>query len=161
MLKQMPTQQELVTFIEEKARAIIEGGVEHAPMLFVQGADGWFATVLANLTDEMKAGWQEVIPAILRRFQARGYIFITEAWMAEAKTDTALGRELANGQKQVSELPLDDRREILWLVAVEKGQPPRMMWAGIDNTPAGRRMRKLEPALSGADIGGRMVVRDW
>jgi hypothetical protein len=102
----------ILDFIKSAATKIIESGEVHQPMLFALTPSG---IAIINIIETPKELFGAFVAYALHQISAYGYILINEAWQAEAKDkgeQERLQKFLGSG-KQVSDLPLDDRTEIL------------------------------------------------
>lgn len=137
----------LVNLAKEKSREIVESGQEHVPTALIYGEGLSIVQILGD-KEAFKAGFT----ALLKKLHAVRYVFITEAWMTESL------RPLREDIR-VRDLPMDDREEALFIVAVEKGHKVKMIYAIIADTPSGRKLGEF--SNSGGQMTGRMVVEDW
>ena len=89
------------------------------------------------------------------------YIFVVECWVTQFK-DAAAAVE-----GRVSDMPLDDRREVVQIIGVEKGNPETLTYlASIKNNADGSRSlgdweradTEWGPALAGEDS---FLTLDW
>lgn len=145
--------EQIIDFAKGTSRKIVREGEEHIPIIIARTPQGLTPIGLAELN---KDRFKEAIAKLLRLLQADAYVFVCEAWSAE-------GRELAKKVLEqgiaVSELPLDDRTEILSIMAVENGKPVKGCFARIRTTPQGRELGDWQTIDGVAD--GRMVLTEW
>lgn len=91
-----------------------------------------------------------VIRNILQDRQAVGYVLVMEAWIAEVK-----GKEI-----NMSDIPLDDKSEIIMISSIVKGGPVSCETAKIHHTTAGRKLGNFEKSpYQGYE--GRFIIKDW
>ena len=148
---------ELVEYAKERSRAIVEAGERHAPMMLVLLPDD---TVAVWPLPEMDRDlFKNAVANVLRTMGACAYVMVQEAWESAVQDEATLAR-LEAGEVQVSDLPADDRRDILMIVAARNGQPCRMLQAEVSETPQGRRLGDWWEAPAGG-IKGRMVIEGW
>ena len=147
---------ELEKHAQEGAKTFIEQtGEEHEPILLVETPEG---TATGVFDDFSKDTFKEQVTKALREQQASGYVFITEAWQA---THESL-HKVSNGEANVSDLPPDDREEVIMTITVEKGKSAKVCSAVIVSTPKGRMVKKFRSDIEAEDVmEGRMVVMDW
>ena len=152
----MTTLEEMVSLAKEEAKEIIEVfGQEHEPILLMDTPDG-FAVLRTTASSP-------ILLDLLLKFNAYRYVFIAEAWMTRLLNDSPnLGR-LERGELAVSQLPPDDRSEILQIIAQERGNPPTVYTYEIDNTGQGRRLGQEKVFVNEPDqrLGGWMILEDW
>jgi hypothetical protein len=147
---------ELEKHAQEGARTFIEQtGEEHDPILLVETPEG----TATGVFDEFNVDtFQEQVTKALREQKATGYVFITEAWQA---THESL-HKVSNGEAKVSDLPSDDREEVIMTITVEKGKSPRVSSAIIISTSEGRTVRKFRSDIEAEGVvEDHMVVIDW
>ena len=139
---------EVKTFIEQT-------GEEHEPILLVETPEGTATGVFDDFNIDT---FQEQVTKALREQKASGYVFITEAWQA---THESL-HKVSNGEAHVSDLPPDDREEVIMTITVEKGKSPRVSSAVIVRTSEGRTVNKFRSDIEAEGvIEDHMVVMDW
>lgn len=103
--------------IRELARLYVEEEqLEVPPLLFIEAADG--SSPVFNLNSLPKDLWTAFIKLALDETQARQYVFLTESWMAHLQNNDPRSLLINSGKMQVTDLPLDDRSEIILLVQV-------------------------------------------
>ena len=150
---------DLIAMTKDRAKHIIEvHGQEHIPMLLIDCPEGVSIIGFADMNDQVKEMFSKIVSRLLRQHKATAYVWVCEGWAAE---DEAADKIYKQGGR-ISDLPLDDRSEILQMVVCEKGQPPWMIHAKIHNTPQGRKVgdyEELKPPEG--SIEGRMVVTNW
>jgi hypothetical protein len=147
---------ELEKHAQEGARTFIEQtGEEHDPILLVETPEG----TATGVFDEFNVDtFQEQVTKALREQKATGYVFITEAWQA---THESL-HKVSHGEAKVSDLPSDDREEVIMTITVEKGKSPRVSSAIIISTSEGRTVRKFRSDIEAEGVvEDHMVVIDW
>jgi len=141
---------------QEGAKTFIEQtGEEHEPILLVETPEGTATGVVDDFTIDT---FQDQVTKALREQKASGYVFITEAWQA---THESL-HKVSNGEAHVSDLPPDDREEVIMTITVEKGKSPRVSSAVIGRTSEGRTVNKFRSDIEAEGvIEDHMVVMDW
>lgn len=147
---------ELEKHAQEGARTFIEQtGEEHDPILLVETPEG----TATGVFDEFNVDtFQEQVTKALREQKASGYVFITEAWQATHESP----HKVSNGEAKVSDLPPDDREEVIMTITVEKGKSPRVSSAIIISTSEGRTVEKFRSDIEAEGvIEDHMVVMDW
>jgi len=155
----MATLEKLVTDAKRLSRYIIEEiGEEHQPTLLLD--DGEEITVIQfKLSDTLKEDWQAFLPALLRHYNAQCYLLIIEGWATKTQ-DPKLIKELEDGRMRVSNLPPDDRTEVLVIQAVEKGGVCQLCTAEIKLLPDNKR-QVGEFKEDSETPTWRMIVKDW
>jgi hypothetical protein len=149
----------IINFIKQTATNIIESGQEHQPTLFPLTPSGIGVVGLAGFPS--KDMFVKAMTAILHQVKAYGYILVNEAWQAEAKDEGEQERlqKFLDSGKGISDLPLDDRVEILIITCYQIGEPLKTLIAKINN----RRVGEFTEMVESEDMKfeGRMVVRNW
>jgi len=148
---------ELEKNAQEGAKTLIERtGEEHEPILLVETPKGTFTGVFEEFN---KDTFQDQVKKALRELNASGYVFISEGWVT---TTHESSHEVFKGEANVSDLPLDDRDEVIITITVEKGKSARVSSAVIVPTPKGRTVKKFKTDIDAeGGMEGRMVVMDW
>lgn len=147
---------DLIEIAKDAAKDIIETeGQYHVPRLIMDCPNSHIEVIRFNrMNESVKANFQAKLKTLLSEHKATAYIFVFEGWAAE--------EEAAIKVENISDLPLDDRSEILLMVVCEKGNPPWMIHAKIHNTPQGRKVGEYEELKPPeGSIEGRMVVTNW
>lgn len=145
--------EQIVDFAKGTSRMIIREGEEHIPIIIARTPQGVIPIALAKIN---KDTFKQVLAKLLRQLQADAYVFICEAWSAEGE---ALAKKVLEQGVAVSELPLDDRTEIVSIMAVENGKPAKGCFAKIKTRPQGRELGEWQTKDGVAD--GRMVLTEW
>jgi hypothetical protein len=147
---------ELEKHAQEGAKTFIEQtGEEHEPILLVETPEGIATGVFDDFNIDT---FQEQVTKALREQKASGYVFVTEAWQAILESQY----KVLNGEDNVSDLPPDDREEVIMTITVEKGKSPRVSSAVIVPTSEGRTVKKFRSDIEAEGvIEGHMVVTDW
>lgn len=152
--------QEIAEQVKGQAGLMVENGEELAPVLFVISDKG-VSVVGFELDERVKEGWPVLLPALLRRFDATAYIMVVEAWRSiQLDKDSPLTKRLESGEVSVSQLPADDKEEVVQLSVVENGESFQCWHAKIGRTHHGRFITGWEK-LEDVKIGGRMVITKW
>jgi hypothetical protein len=128
---------------------------ELIPVILTMDHEGAVGIItIGSINESVKQSFIPVVSAVLKRVNAQAYVFVNEAFMSSSS-------RAASGEVQVSDLPPDDRDEIVLLTGKEKGCTMRSSYAVIDHKPAGRRLREWVDVPTGATLEGRMVVTEW
>ena len=138
---------------------VTEHNDELAPVLIaLDSRDDFGAVYLLEFEDmELPA----MIRAVLDEEDPDCYIFVTECWV------TPFHEAAVAVQGRITEMPLDDRREVVQIIGVEKGNPETQTYlASIKNNADGSRSlgewesarTEWGPALDGQ---GSFVALDW
>uniref|UniRef100_A0A6M3M4Z2 Uncharacterized protein n=1 Tax=viral metagenome TaxID=1070528 RepID=A0A6M3M4Z2_9ZZZZ len=139
------------------SRTIIESGQEHQPTLLILTPTEGINTLIGWVDKE---NFKEVVSQLLHHFHAYAYIFINEAWTAHVDKNSPLAQEIMSGRKKISELPLDDKDEILMIMAAENGKSYRSWAAKIRYTREDKRY--LDEWMEDEGVAdGRMVLKEW
>ena len=141
----------LIQLAEEKSKYVIEVMREQHDFIALVDSGDKMTVVSFNLPEEDKHSFAPAFAHLLRELKAVRYILISEAWATTSKRPSTEGI-------RVSELPLDDRDEILQITAVENKGIMKSKMAIIDNTPRGRKLREFRAMQV---LSGRMVVKEW
>jgi len=100
---------------------------------------------------------KDVMPTAIKRFlsekKATAYALVMEAWQ------TGFVASLANHDWNVSDMPLDDRKEIVQVIAAEQGQQPISYQAEIKRSADGTR--ELGEWIPLRKFMGRFVITEW
>lgn len=149
--------EEITNLTKKQARAIVESGQEHQPIMLVFSPEG--ANII-HLVEIKKDKFKQAISTLLRKLNAYAYIFVNEAWGTKLAKDSPITKRLLNGEISVSELPLDDREEILTIMVAENGKSFNAWSAKIRYTSEDKRY--LGEWEEMGDIArGRLVLREW
>lgn len=152
-----PTIEQTIQMAKDTSRNIIESGQEHKPILIMLTPTEVINTLIGWIEKENFKG---VISQLLRYFHAYAYIFINEAWVAKLDKGSPLFQELLSGRKKISELPLDDKIEMLTITMAENGKSCRIWAANIRYTRDDKRY--LEEWKEADKVGeGRMILKEW
>lgn len=139
--------------VKSIATQVIEGGHEHRPLAIVASPDG---VSIVSFGSVPKDAFKNILLDILHKEHAYGYVFVDEAWM----TNVAANRIINEGIS-ISELPPDDRDEVICIIAVENKCGCRFSISKIlynrDNTRTLDKFKTIEPGIS----EGRLVVPSW
>lgn len=153
----METIEQVIQMTKDTSRGIVESGQEHKPILIMLAPTEVINTLIPWIEKE---NFKEVISQLLRHFHAYAYIFINEGWAAKLDNGSPLFQELLSGRKKVLELPLDDREEMLMIMAAENKKSYRMWTANIRYTHDDKRY--LGEWKEADNIGeGRMMLKEW
>lgn len=152
-----PTLDEMIEDVKKISRQIVEAGQEHVPIMIVRIGERLNGVQLIDLD---KPNFQERISRMLRQLGADAYVFVHEAWEATLSKDSPWAKRVKSGEIRVSELPLDDRQEVVTVIACEKGKEVVCWMARIDVDREGQRSLRGWEKLPGV-ISGRLVLREW
>ena len=142
----------LLQLAEEKSRYGIEVMQQEHDCIALVDSGGSVSVVSISISSEnAKNTFIPMFSTLLRKLNAECYVLISEAWA------TTSNRPRIEGIP-VSELPLDDRDEILQLMAVENKGSCKGRIAVIDNTPHGRKLREFKSVTV---LAGRLMVKEW
>lgn len=150
--------EEAIQLAKEQAKAIVESGEEHQPIMLVFTPQGISAMLLEGMD---KDRFKQVIGGLLHHLHAHAYILIHEAWTANLDKNSPLVQELLSGRKKVSELPPDDKTETLMIMVAENGKSYRFWSAKIRYTRDGDRYLDEWEEKKGENPTGRMILREW
>lgn len=149
--------EEITNFTKEQARAIVESGEEHQPIMLALSPEG---VNLIRLVEINKDKFKQGIAELLRRLNAYAYIFVNEAWGVKLAKDSPTAKRILTGEISVSELPLDDREEILTVMVAENGKSFYGWSAKIGYIPNGKRYLKEWEGM-GDIVKGRLILKEW
>lgn len=131
------------------------------PVLFVISGEE-VSIVGIELTEDIKEEWHMLLPALLHRLNATGYIMVMEAWRTiDLAKDSPLVRRLQSGEVRISQLPADDKEEIVGMFVVDNGKSCQCWNAKIGRTTHGRFITGWEKLSEDMEMVGRMVIREW
>lgn len=149
--------EEVVNLVKGKARGVVESGEECEPAMFVLIPGGIAIVALGRIN---KDKFRQAMSGLLQELNAYAYVFINEAWRAMLTKDSLAARRVLRSEISVSELPLDDREEILMVMVAENNKSFYTWSAKIGYTPESKRY--LEEWKKSEDIiGGRLVLKEW
>jgi len=138
------------------AKEIVETGNNELPLTLFT-LDGMTGSILITLIFEEH---KSQLKAILRNVGADYYVLVGEAWQTILQQDSPKLDQLYSGDMRVSDLPLDDRKEMLIIVAAENGRTTIVESSVIvrdkDNK---RRVTTWLNDLTGST--GRLVIDKW
>jgi len=143
---------EIISLAKEESRKTVEAGEEVEPTILARTPAGPVPILLAQLN---KDTFRQDLARLLRLLRADAYVFICTGWMAEGN---ASKRALKEG-RAISELPLDDRAEIIFITAYENGGAQVGYFAKIQTARGERRLSEWQ-RLEGTP-NGRMVLTRW
>ena len=155
---------ELIEVAKVTSRHIIEDlQQEHIPIMLILTPRGKIGAPVRLETKEDKENFQTIATSLLHQLNAYAYAFISEAWMSSLPVDSPTGKDLLNGTKRVTELPLDDREEILCIHVVKRDAYHKEVSAKIkykvDNS---RYLDKWEETEVDSEAPiGRLTVWNW
>jgi len=149
--------EEITNLTKGQARAIVESGEEHQPIMLALSSEG---VNFIHLVEINKDRFKESISGLLRKLNAYAYVFVNEAWGTKLNKDSPIAKRILSGEISVSELPLDDKEEILTIMVAENGKSFYGWSAKIGYTPEGKRYLK-EWEKMGSSASGRLVLKEW
>lgn len=149
--------EETIEFTKKQAKAIVESGEEHRPIMLVFTPEGITPVLLKDVDKDI---FKPVISEFLQQLRAYAYIFINEAWATKLSEDSPTVQRLLKGEISVSELPLDDRDEMLIITAAENGKSYRGWSAKIRYTREGKRYLGEWEEIRGISTG-RLILKEW
>jgi len=156
-----PKEQEIeqaVQLAKNISKGIVESGQKYGPMLVMITPNSIFNTMIPWLSND---NFKDVVGNLLLYFHAYAYIFINEAWTIEGGMDSQLMRDVISGKKKLPDIPLDDKCEVLAIVAVENNKSYCMYEARIRYTSDDQRYldewEKFEPKV----LAGPTVLKKW
>ncbi len=149
--------EEITDFAKEQARAIVESGKEHQPIMLALSSGG---VNLIHIVGINKDNFRQGISDLLRKLNAYAYIFVDEAWGARLVMNSPSTKRILSGEISVSGLPLDDREEILTVMVAENGKSFICWSAKIGYNPEGKRYLGEWEGMEGA-ISGRLILKEW
>ncbi|GAI02440.1 unnamed protein product, partial [marine sediment metagenome] len=82
--------EEITNFTKEQARAIVESGEEHQPIMLVLNSEG---VNLVYLVEIKKDRFKQYITGLLRKLNAYAYIFVNEAWGTKLDKDSITAKD--------------------------------------------------------------------
>ena len=138
---------------------VTESNDELIPVLITLDAKGEYGAVYGLGVDDLAL--PDAIRRVLVEEEPDSYIFVVECWVTQFK-DAAAAVE-----GRVSDMPLDDRREVVQIIGVEKGNPETLTYlASIKNNGDGSRSlgdweradTEWGPSLAGEDS---FLTLDW
>lgn len=153
--------QEITAQIKSQVGLKVEDGEELMPVLFV--ISGKEVNIVGfELDERVKAAWQVLFPALLQRLDATAYIMVVEAWRSiRLDKDSPLAKRLTTGEISVSQLPADDKEEVVQMLIVEKSKSAQFWHAKIERTANRRFITGWKEISEGMEMVGRMIIREW
>lgn len=142
------------------ANVIVENNEQHVPTLIAYAPDGAKLLQFADFNEKVKEIFKPAVTKVLREFNAFAYIFVCEAWAVAVPDGSELGKKLVKGEIRVSEVPFDDRVEIITLHAAENGGKYYTWTAKIKHLKDKRFIEKWEE-IPGKELSGRMIIKEW
>jgi len=158
MAETKATIEQAIDFAKKQSKEIVESGEEHIPIMIALAPED---AGIIPLVDMDKDRFKEDVSVVLRLLDAYAYVFVNEAWVARLPKDSPTVQRVFNGEVKVSELPLDDRIEMLTVAAAENGKSYRMWSAKIRHTPEGKRYLGEWEEMRGIPVMGRLVLKEW
>lgn len=149
--------EEAIEFAKEQSKGIVESGEEHQPIMLALTPGGGCIIQMAQMN---KDRFKQDIAAVLRQLGAYACIFINEAWAAKLSKDSPLVPKLLRGEIKVTDLPPDDKEEILAITVAENGKSYYGWSAKILYTTDDKRLLGKWEELKG-DAEGRLILKEW
>ena len=109
---------------------------------------------------DSKSFYANAIPNILQETNAIGYAMISESWQAKLDKNDSRVQFLLSGEIRVSDLPMDDREELISLVVVENHKKMYYYTAMIKSFNYPRVIDDFVEQNS-TDMVGKFLVKDW
>lgn len=134
-------------------RVIEDEQMAHQPILVV-AHHGQINAITFTVNDPKL--FRQAIIHLLQKFNADAYVFINEAWSATGKA----AEEIVRSGKPISDLPLDDRLDMLIIIGAERSGKFRMYNAEILDTPSGKKLKEFTE-LNAEHADGRLIIRNW
>jgi len=150
--------EELIKLVKRVSKELAEEE-ELNPLLFTL-RDGKLSLAPLPLTEASKDNFKPTLTKTLRVFGVDSYIIVNEAWQASLTPNSQYTPLLEQGKLKVSEIPLDDKEEIICLTAVENGKSFTLYSAKIRTYPDKRIIDDWKESLS-TEITGRLVLKEW
>lgn len=147
----------VIDFAKEQSRAIVESGDEHVPVMIAISPDSVNIIALVNID---KDAFVSNVSRLLRELRAHAYVFINEAWGTRLLSNSPTLRRVLNGEITVSQLPPDDKEEILTVTAVENGRSFTCWSANVKYTRDGSRYLGEWDKMGGIPTG-RLILKEW
>lgn len=138
---------------------IIASREQHAPFLFVLDDSNHINIISLSLSEEVKQTFKSTLVKFLRLCNAQGYIMIMESWITTMDKDNSLLKSIENGEIKVIDLPLDDRKEVIMLISVDREGNIQTEMADIKDTIDKRELGVFNTLTS--QFEGRMIVTQW
>lgn len=145
-------------FAKEQSKDVIESGEKHVPIIIALTPEGLCMIHLARMD---KNRFKQEMAAILRQLDAYAYLFINEAWSTRLPKDSPIASKLSRGEISVSELPLDDKQEILSILVAENGKSLHYWSAKILYTHDDKRFLGEWEEKNFSDAKGRLILKEW
>jgi len=147
-----PETEKMLAIVKMGTKRILEEGGEVVPTLFLIDGKDRMAILGIPLTDEnAKSAFEKGLPEFLKATKAHTYFFVCEAW------STTSERPINEGIA-VSDLPLDDQKEIVIIAGAENKAGKLLFLAEIKTTLKGKELGEFEKKEDG---GGRFLVEKW
>lgn len=150
----------LVDLAKKCSRDIIEMGMEHDMILMALTPKG-VHVIKVECAEEAKVILAPAITQLLRNANAYAYVLIHEAWMSKIDPGSQTFKELSAGKKQVRDLPLDDKAEIVMIASAVRNRYIKQYVAEIKYTPDHKRYLDDNWKESPEEPTGRMVIKEW
>lgn len=146
---------EYTEHVKQRARQTVESGEQVQTKLFALTPHG---IDIIPITEGMRPVYKSLVCTLLRQLQADACVTITEVWACKNPTESRAKR-LRSGEIKVSDLPLDDRQEMLVVVAVKNGEFHEHQMATIITMTDDRRI--LGEWKTSGKLQGRMFIKEW
>ena len=154
-----PETELIVNTLKLMATKIInEEQEEHLPMVFIPTET---ELVIVPLLGDFRPDFKNLITSALHLLHSDTYVLVNESWIAELSVDSPRTKKITEGEMTVSDLPLDDRQEVLMLMAVENGTCFQLYQAKINYDMSGLRQLGEWVEFPSDGIMGRLVVKEW
>ena len=147
-----------VEIIKQQAESIINNGDEAIPVFIIFG-DGENYAIPFN--DVPKDAFKPIFTSLMRKLGASAYIQVTEAYASLMPKDSENAKLILENKIQVRDLPMDDRQDIVCLIACERGKSVLQYHAKIDTDAGNKRTVGKWQEPSSGEIKGRLVIESW
>jgi hypothetical protein len=146
-----------IKFAQNTVKRIVEElNQEVLPIVLLARGD----TLIGGAPLQMeKSLWPEVIKESVELSGATEYIFISEAFAAQLPPDSENVQQIIAGTKHISDLPENERKDIVAILHVLSTGKTDGADATIITMPDGKR--KIERWKLAKDLKGRMVIPAW
>lgn len=148
----------VIDLVKTISRKIIDSGKEHIPIMFMLTPEG---ICILHLHLDNKNYFKEIMTTTLQAANACAYVMVNEAWSARVNPNSLLADNLLAGKVQVSELPMDDKEEILLITVAKRKESYYSFKARIRYSCDGKRYLDKWIRLPDCDATGKMVIKEW
>ena len=155
MLKNLGIDQKILQFVIRTSTDMAEEG-EGVPftMISLTKKGVIIATPVSDIP--MESMFEIVARPILQHIQAIWCIIVVEMWYVEGKES----RSRVDSGVSITDLPLDDRKNMLLIGICKKSGESRFIAAEIYNTPQGKKVQRWEEWKNVAHLDN-LVLKGW